>query len=280
MSSKAFHAALAPKTTGSWNLHAVLPKDLDFFVCLSSFSGISGSRGQSNYAAGNTYQDGLARYRAAAGLKGVSVNLPLVAEEGWAAENYDVVRAMYQAGHAAVSQDQLAAVLDAVCDPSYDCSAPGAAQVLVLRDSPRAFWRMTQSGAAAWGNKPLFNNLVRIGKSEESGGGAGDGSGGAAAAQVDYLGLTKAAGSVEEAGEVIVQGLLQKLASSLSVPADNLDVRKPAYVLGVDSLIAVEVRYWFMKNLSTEVAVFNILKDQSLTLLCQSVAAQVLQVTS
>ncbi|KAF6807652.1 polyketide synthase [Colletotrichum musicola] len=279
MSSKAFHAALSPKTLSSWNLHAVLPQDLDFFVCLSSFSGISGSRGQSNYAAGNTYQDGLARHRAASGLKGVSVNLPLVAEEGWAAENYNVVRAMYQAGHAAVSQKQLAAVLDAVCDPSYDCSAPGAAQVVVLRDSPREVWRMTQSGAAAWGSKPLFNNLVRIGKSEESGGGAGDGSA-AAAAKVDYLGLAKAAGSVEEAGEVIVQGLLQKLASSLSVPAENLDVRKPAYVLGVDSLIAVEVRYWFMKNLSTEVAVFNILKDQSLTLLCQLVAAQVLQVTN
>ncbi|TDZ30822.1 Highly reducing polyketide synthase alt5 [Colletotrichum spinosum] len=280
MTSEAFHGALAPKTAGSHNLHDLLPDDLDFFVLLSSFSGISGSRGQSNYAAGNTYQDGLAHYRAARGLKAVSINLPLIAEDGWAAENYDIVRSMYQAGHSAVTQDQLAALLDAVCDPGYDCSKPGAAQLVVVSDSPQGMWRMTQSGAIAWGGKPLFNNIMRIGKSSDGAGGGGLDGGSAAAAQVDYLALAKAAGSVEEAGEVIAQGLLQKLASSLSVPAENLDVRRPAYVLGVDSLIAVEVRYWFMKNLGTEVAVFNILKDQSLTQLCQSVAAQVLQVGS
>lgn len=275
MTSKSFHTALSPKTLGSWNLHSLLPSSLDFFILLSSFSGISGSRGQSNYAAGNTYQDGLAHYRVSNGLKGVSVNLPLIAEDGWAAENYDIVKAMYQAGHSAVTQDQLTALLDAVCDPSYDCSRPGAAQLLVMSDSPQTLWRITQSGTVAWGNKPLFNNLIRIGKSGEAGSGGDTSS--SACTKIDYLALTKATENLEDAAEIIVQGLVQKLASSLSVPAENLDVRKPAYVLGVDSLIAVEVRYWFMKNLSTEVAVFNILKDQSLTQLCQSVAAQVLQ---
>ncbi|KAL0944620.1 polyketide synthase [Colletotrichum truncatum] len=275
MTSKSFHTALSPKTLGSWNLHFLLPSSLDFFILLSSFSGISGSRGQSNYAAGNTYQDGLAHYRVNNGLKGVSINLPLIAEDGWAAENYDIVKAMYQAGHSAVTQGQLTALLDAVCDPSYDCSRPGAAQLLVMSDSPQTLWRITQSGTVAWGNKPLFNNLIRIGKSGEAGIG-GDTSPGACA-KIDYLALTKATENLEDAAEIILQGLIQKLASSLSVPEENLDVRKPAYVLGVDSLIAVEVRYWFMKNLSTEVAVFNILKDQSLTQLCQSVAAQVLQ---
>ena len=50
--------AIRPKVNGSWNLHQYLPKDLDFFVMLSSSAGIAGARGQGNYAAG-VYNDSL-----------------------------------------------------------------------------------------------------------------------------------------------------------------------------------------------------------------------------
>lgn len=43
---------LDPKVKGTWNLHQALPKDLDFFVCLSSIGGSVGNRGQGNHAAG------------------------------------------------------------------------------------------------------------------------------------------------------------------------------------------------------------------------------------
>jgi hypothetical protein len=41
-----------PKASGTWNLHRFLPKELDFFVMLSSSLGILGGRGQANYNAG------------------------------------------------------------------------------------------------------------------------------------------------------------------------------------------------------------------------------------
>lgn len=44
-----------------------------------------------------------------------------------------------------------------------------------------------------------------------------------------------------------------------------------------DSLIAVEVRYWFMKQLRVDVSVLNILKDQSLSELCCSVLGDLLK---
>ncbi|KAI0909849.1 KR domain-containing protein [Ustulina deusta] len=49
------------------NLHQQLPRDLDFFVLFSSPAGTISSQGQSNYAAGNTFQDKLAAYRLARG---------------------------------------------------------------------------------------------------------------------------------------------------------------------------------------------------------------------
>ena len=41
------------KVNASWNLHQLLPSDLDFFLLLSSIVGIYGSPGQANYAAAN-----------------------------------------------------------------------------------------------------------------------------------------------------------------------------------------------------------------------------------
>lgn len=52
MTHSQYMAAVRPKVQGSWNLHKLLPDDLDFFVMLSSSAGIAGSRGQGNYAAG------------------------------------------------------------------------------------------------------------------------------------------------------------------------------------------------------------------------------------
>jgi hypothetical protein len=51
----------------AWNLHHCLPRDMDFFILLSSVAGLVGNRGQANYAAGNTFQDALASHRVSLG---------------------------------------------------------------------------------------------------------------------------------------------------------------------------------------------------------------------
>ncbi|EKG10605.1 Beta-ketoacyl synthase [Macrophomina phaseolina MS6] len=272
MSATGFHAAKDPKTIGSWNLHELLPPDMDFFVLLSSFCGVMGNPGQCNYSAGNTFEDALARHRVSRGMRGVSVDLALIVEAGWANDNYTIVTESLRASDGGVKQEQLMAMLDALCDPTYDCQ--NFAQVVNVIDSPEELYRMTKEGRLAWAAKPMFNNLLRIGelrlasreaaKTDDK-------------ASVDYAALVKAAANTEDAGEVVAQGLVQKLAKSLSVPPESLDVQKPAFVLGVDSLIAVEIRYWFIKQLQVEVAVFSILKNQSLVELCQQVAAQVME---
>lgn len=70
MEYKQWRAAMEPKVYGSWNIHEVFGHSLDFFVLLSSIGGVIGSLGQGNYGAGNTFQDAIARSRAALGLPG------------------------------------------------------------------------------------------------------------------------------------------------------------------------------------------------------------------
>jgi NADPH:quinone reductase-like Zn-dependent oxidoreductase/acyl carrier protein len=74
LSAERVDAVLAPKVDGAWNLHE-LTRDLDLsaFVLCSSVAGVTGAPGQGNYAAGNAFLDGLAAYRRAGGLAGVSL---------------------------------------------------------------------------------------------------------------------------------------------------------------------------------------------------------------
>ncbi|PKK41981.1 hypothetical protein CI102_15066, partial [Trichoderma harzianum] len=80
MTSEQWNTATAPKVQGSWNLHHALGchKDLDFFILLSSISGIIGNSAQANYSAGNTFEDALAVHRRHRGFPATSLNLGLV----------------------------------------------------------------------------------------------------------------------------------------------------------------------------------------------------------
>lgn len=266
-----FHNALRPKRSASWNLHELLPADLDFFVMLSSFCGIFGNPGQSNYAAGGTYEDALARYRLARGHKGVSIDLALVAEAGWASDNYERVAANLRT-YGALHNAQLMTLLDVVCDPAYD----GHAHIVTVMDRPEQIYNLASEGRIVWPTKPLFRHLLRIGEVQATSATTTSSSAVDEGSQVDYLAMLRNAPSAEDAAECVVQGLVQKLSKTLSVPPESLDISKPAFVLGVDSLIAVEIRYWFTKNLAVEVPVFTIMKNQSVVDLCSAVAQMAL----
>jgi polyketide synthase 7 len=65
---------LRAKVDGAWNLHELTRNmDLSAFVVFSSMAGIVGTPGQANYAAANSFLDGLIAYRRARGLVGLSL---------------------------------------------------------------------------------------------------------------------------------------------------------------------------------------------------------------
>jgi acyl carrier protein len=80
MTAKHLTSAFAPKAIAAAHLHAASPVDiLSAFVCLSSIVALLGNVGQANYAAANSYLDGLAQYRSSAAAEACSLQLPLVA---------------------------------------------------------------------------------------------------------------------------------------------------------------------------------------------------------
>lgn len=73
LDTEAVAAAFRPKARGAWLLHRHLQAGLDFFVLFSSAAALTGSAGQANYAAANSFLDALAAARRAVGLPALSI---------------------------------------------------------------------------------------------------------------------------------------------------------------------------------------------------------------
>jgi acyl transferase domain-containing protein/NADPH:quinone reductase-like Zn-dependent oxidoreductase/SAM-dependent methyltransferase/acyl carrier protein len=81
-----FKNVFAPKVFGSFNLHLFTQGiPLDFLIFFSSAAALLGMPGQGNHAAANAYMDGLAKHRMARGLRTISINWGAWSEVGAAA---------------------------------------------------------------------------------------------------------------------------------------------------------------------------------------------------
>jgi myxalamid-type polyketide synthase MxaC len=81
-----YRETVAAKIDGAWNLHCLTEEDpVRLMVFYSSAASLLGSPGQGSYAAANAFLDALAHFRAARGLRTLSVNWGAWAAAGMAA---------------------------------------------------------------------------------------------------------------------------------------------------------------------------------------------------
>jgi NADP-dependent 3-hydroxy acid dehydrogenase YdfG/acyl carrier protein len=126
-----FRTAMIAKVFGTWNLDRLTAEtELDFFVMFSSASSLFGQPGQGNYAAANACMDALAHRRRAHGLPALAINWGPWSEVGLAARGGVVDRGRQQ-GIAPIDPASGAQVL------RYLLSAPDAQVCVMSADWPR-----------------------------------------------------------------------------------------------------------------------------------------------
>ncbi|TVY75995.1 Highly reducing polyketide synthase azaB [Lachnellula suecica] len=266
MSFQEWEQCTKPKVQGSWNLHDALPRGMDFFILLSSVSGIFGNPGQGNYAAGNTYQDALAQYRVSQGEKATALDLGIVLSDGFLADNTHILdRLLRQGVMLPLAQDELYALFDYYCDPSRTFPTPADAQVVTGLDLPGKIQARGKEVPYAL-RQPLFRKLHQIESPVESTS--------AAQQSLNYKTQFAAAGTLAEAGLLISEALKRKLSLVLGIPSDAIELSNRVESYGVDSLVAVELRNWLAKEMSADVAVFDILGGATLIGVGVTVAAK------
>ncbi|KAL9036095.1 MAG: hypothetical protein Q9214_006290, partial [Letrouitia sp. 1 TL-2023] len=256
-----FTAVLKPKFNGSWNLHLHLPDNLDFFILLSSVSGITGARAQAAYAAGNTFQNALARHRVSLGQKCISLDLGPVSASGAVAER-DLSASLEAIGLQTIGRNQLFALLDYCCDASRSLPSANSSldesQIITGLGGADKFPpdRLEQ---IYWTRKPLFAVLRQIIRSCNNTGVTLSPSGG-----TDHVHLLHTAPSAAAAAEVVTAAIVGNVAQSLNVSDAEIDAQRPIHAYGIDSLVALEVRYWFAKEIGAEVTILEIMQAKSL----------------
>ncbi|KAI9152338.1 Reducing polyketide synthase pksF [Paramyrothecium foliicola] len=257
MSYAEWNLTVRSKVGSSWNLHKLLPGELDFFVFLSSIDGTHGAAAQSNYAAGCTFQDGVARYRVNHSQKAVSLDLGWMRAVGAVAELDTYTRVVESAGSwASIEEEELLAILRVYCMPSRGIEQPSRSQLVI---GARTAADLIGSGKNPTPHvlSPMFSifaQIVSLGSS---------GSQNRAANDVGVL--LQQASNLSQRREIVVQEIVEKLSRSLSVSPGDIDAAKCLNAYGIDSLVAVEMRNWISQNLHATIAVFDLLSNLPIT---------------
>ena len=271
-----FHEALNPKVAGTWHLHSHLPKKMDFFILLSSTGAMIGNAGQANYSSANAYQDALARYRVARGLKCLSLNLGLMLSIGYAAEKDHLTQSLKAAGHEGITEAEFLALLDCLCDPTFDNTSPDDAHIITGLATPASLKRRGLD-EMKWMKRPLFRPLYGMDGGPDSTAAVGHTQ---SAQGTDYAHLLRTADSLDVAGAVATEALVKKLAKTLFVAEEDVDASRPMSAMGIDSLVAIEIRHWFASELKSDVPVFVILGNESVREVAGYVAEKSLSAAS
>lgn len=252
-----FDRVTAPKVLGTQLLDEAFHDDtsLDFFIVTSSIASIIGWTGQSNYSAANEWMTSLVCNRRARGVSASTMNIPAVLGVGYAAhaDNFDFDY-FESLGHINISEEDLHALFaEAVLSGRPGQPPEVQAQVGMGVN----FVPADHEVKAAHKRDVKFSHFVqREEKRAEAQ---------AVKASVRVKAQLQDAKSEKEALATIKGAVLAHLKRLLRITEEeNLDDSVGLVDQGVDSLVAVDIRAWFLKELGVDVPTLKILGGGSI----------------
>ncbi|MDA2920403.1 SDR family NAD(P)-dependent oxidoreductase [Desulfobacterota bacterium AH_259_B03_O07] len=237
-----FNKVMAPKITGSWNLHSLtLDKSLDFFILFSSVASVLGSPGQGNYSAANAFLDSLAPHRRALGLPCQVINWGPWSEVGMAADPEHMNR-MKSQGISPITPQQGVELMERIMlkDP---------VQVMPISID----WSRLLNLYPSNNKPPLLSEFVEDTMSSASEG------------KDSEIRKQLVEANPEERPSIMESFIIDLVANVLGIPPSRLDKNKPITNIGLDSLMALELKNSTESNLRLVLPVTAMLQGPSVS---------------
>lgn len=254
MDAQSFNKALHPKVRGAWTLHRVLADEpLEFFVLFSSIGSLVVSVGQSNYAAGNAFLDALAHYRRAHAQPARSIGwgpwaLGMVTE-------FNLIESFARRGMYTISDEQGTQFMRRLLGRDFTH--------LSVMD---ADWPLVCQSYSMGIVPPMVAHLAEA----ESGAMAASDS---AASTVSIL--EQVAHTAEEERQTVLADYLHDLvAKVLRIERARFDVQQPLNTLGMDSMIAIELKNQIDHHLRVNISVVDLLQGSNIMLITSRILPQ------
>lgn len=165
MTLDSFRRVISSKVHGTINIHEVLiDQPLQFFILLSSSSGIIGFQGQANYSAGNTFLDCFARKRKQQGLPATVINVSMVYDVSWVAQHPETEAIFRALGYTGVQEREFLSLLQLSMQKRTDADFPlqGADRMAAVKFIPGLTPPRIEPGTVLLGDQVLWVKDARF----------------------------------------------------------------------------------------------------------------------
>ncbi|RAK75206.1 uncharacterized protein BO72DRAFT_514422 [Aspergillus fijiensis CBS 313.89] len=259
MDAEKMRTVLRPKIDGSRYLDSIFDgrHPLDFFVMLSSLTGACGNSGQANYTAANMFMAGLAAQRKERGLAGSVIDIGAMMGVGVLVRDrsYALQVQLRDYGYLWMSEhDFHQSFAEAILSGRPDNTLENPQVLAGIR-----LCRSDQLGTVQWARNPRFCHCILPSDSVSS------------SAQGQVQSAIPLATRVAEAADaadirqMVEDAFLRRLVMALSLPeledtsARTRLLSQDVDELGVDSLVAVDIRSWWLRELRVDMPVLKIM---------------------
>lgn len=243
-----------PKVEGSIHLNNLFQEDtLDFFVFFSSFSAVVGSPGQANYSAGNLFMTSLAEQRRRRGLAGSVINIGPILGVGYIAQQKIAAKAIdaRSCEYIPLSERDFHQLLA----EAVKSGRPNSGREIDITAGARMVSHQDKE-QPGWALNPIMSHYVL---NDEPGGKVTS----TTPSIVPMKTQLAQAQTQDEVGIVIRDAFLPKLCALFQLGTDkltNVDLGSMRLdEMGIDSLLATEIRSWFIKTFEVNIPVLQIL---------------------
>ena len=262
-------ATFRPKVAVSQHLHELLADaPLDFFVMFSSALSITGGQGSGNYHAANLFMAALAAQRRRRGLAASVIHIGYVTDVGYFMRKDQGSRDFIgRMGFAPLSETDIHhAFAEAVLagKPGNNNTTDSRSCEVGVGMEP-----LEEGREPAWFADPRFSHYLPTADVHEKKDGPQYG-------RDDIKKQVQDAETGDEVVAVVQEALCAKIETMLQLPAGSVDTDSLLTQLGIDSLVAVEIRAWFLKNIGIDVPVVKILGRSSVAQICADAAKEIM----
>ncbi|MBL0740368.1 type I polyketide synthase [Chryseolinea lacunae] len=227
-----FMETLAPKVKGAWNLHMLtqhLP--LECFILFSSASSLIGLSGQASYVAANSFLDVLAHRRRQSGLTAQSINWGVIKDVGMVANETELEKYARAEGFEPIVMQDAMEVYDTI-------AAHDLTQIGIMKIDAAQMGSYYSALARTNYFKGLMETKDVVSQKETS-----------------FLETYTLLADERERKDALEQLITRHVSKIIKMPASRIGNTMTFKGLGVDSLMAIQLRNLLEKSLELKLSV-------------------------